>query len=61
MSGDVAALVATRRIEAVCLGASAGGFEALLAVLVGLPASYPVPIVALLHLPDNHESRLAEL
>jgi len=61
MSGDVAALVATRRIEAVCLGASAGGFEALLAVLEGLPATYPMPLVAVLHLPDHHESKLAEL
>ncbi len=52
---------AARRIDAVVLGASAGGFEALLAVLQGLPRSYPMPLVAVLHLPDNHESRLAEL
>ena len=52
---------AARRIEAVVIGASAGGFEALLAVLKGLPASYPMPLVAVLHLPENHESRLAEL
>ena len=30
-------------------------------MLKGLPASYPMPLVAVLHLPDNHESRLAEL
>ena len=52
---------AARRIEAVVIGASAGGFSALLAVLGGLPASYPMPIAAVLHLPDNHDSRLAEL
>jgi two-component system chemotaxis response regulator CheB len=52
---------AMRRIEAVVIGASAGGFEALLAVLKGLPASYPMPLVVVLHLPENHESRLAEL
>ncbi len=56
-----AAAAATRRIDAVVIGASAGGFEALLAVLQGLPAGFPMPICALLHLPDNHESRLAEL
>ena len=50
-----------RPIEAVVLGASAGGFEALLAILKGLPASYPMPLVAVLHLPDSHESKLAEL
>ena len=43
------------------IGASAGGFEALLAVLKGLPATYPMPLVAVLHLPENHDSRLAEL
>jgi two-component system chemotaxis response regulator CheB len=52
---------AMRRIEAVVIGASAGGFEALLATLRGLPATYPMPLVAVLHLPDNHDSRLAEL
>jgi two-component system, chemotaxis family, protein-glutamate methylesterase/glutaminase len=58
---DAIAAAATRRIEAVVIGASAGGFEALLAVLTGLPSTYPMPLVAVLHLPDNHESRLAEL
>lgn len=50
-----------RPIEAVVVGASAGGFEALLALLPGLPADYPLPIAVVLHLPDNHDSRLAEL
>jgi len=52
---------AARAIEAVVIGASAGGFEALLAVLRGLPPTYPIPLVAVLHLPENHESRLPEL
>ena len=52
---------ATRVVEAVVIGASAGGFEALLAILKGLPPAYPMPLVAVLHLPDHHESRLAEL
>jgi two-component system chemotaxis response regulator CheB len=50
-----------RPIDAVVVGASAGGFEALLKILVGLPATYPLPITIVLHLPDNRESRLAEL
>jgi two-component system chemotaxis response regulator CheB len=57
-SVDAAAM---RAIEAVVIGASAGGFEALLKVLKGLPATYPMPLVAVLHLPENHDSRLAEL
>jgi two-component system chemotaxis response regulator CheB len=52
---------AARAIEAVVIGASAGGFEALLAVLKGLPPTYPMPLVAVLHLPENHDSRLPEL
>jgi two-component system chemotaxis response regulator CheB len=52
---------AARAIEAVVIGASAGGFEALRAVLGGLPADYALPIAAVLHLPEHHESRLAEL
>ena len=52
---------AARVVEAVVIGASAGGFEALLAILKGLPATYPMPLVTVLHLPDHHESRLAEL
>jgi len=52
---------AARRIDAVVIGASAGGFEAILSVLQDLPASYPMPLMAVLHLPDHHDSRLAEL
>ena len=52
---------AARPVEAVVIGASAGGFEALQAVLYGLPAGYALPIAVVLHLPDHHESRLAEL
>ena len=63
MRSDAAAVdaAAGRRIDAVVIGASAGGFEAMLTVLKGLPSTYPMPLVAVLHLPDNHESRLAEL
>jgi two-component system chemotaxis response regulator CheB len=58
---DAQAAAAARPIDAVVIGASAGGFEALLAILPGLPAGYPLPIVVVLHLPDHHDSRLAEL
>ena len=60
-SPEALAEATNRPIEAVVIGASAGGFEALFAVLKGLPASYPMPLVAVLHLPETHESRLAEL
>lgn len=51
----------TRAIQAVVMGASAGGVEALLKVLVGLPAPYPVPIIVVLHLPEDRPSLLAEI
>jgi two-component system, chemotaxis family, protein-glutamate methylesterase/glutaminase len=62
MSADAALeAAAARHVDAVVIGASAGGFEAMLAVLEGLPTTYPMPLVAVLHLPENHESRLPEL
>jgi len=60
-SAEAVAAAASRPIRAVAIGASAGGFEAILAVVRDLPASFPMPLVAVLHLPDNHDSRLAEL
>jgi two-component system chemotaxis response regulator CheB len=52
---------AARRIEAVVVGASAGGVEALLSLLGGLPASWRLPVVALIHMPENRDSLLARL
>ncbi|MFZ6654670.1 chemotaxis protein CheB [Undibacterium sp. TJN19] len=47
--------------EAIVIGASAGGISALQDILTGLPADYGLPIIVLLHLPENRESKLAEL
>lgn len=48
-------------IDAVVIGASAGGIEALLTVLGALPPDFPVPILIVLHLPADQPSSLAEL
>jgi two-component system, chemotaxis family, protein-glutamate methylesterase/glutaminase len=48
-------------IEAVVIGASAGGVQALLTLLSDLPASFRLPMVAVLHLPDDRDSELAEI
>jgi two-component system chemotaxis response regulator CheB len=61
MNADLQASLAGRRIEAVVIGASAGGVEALGALLPSLPAHYGLPVFCILHLPADHESRLAEL
>jgi two-component system chemotaxis response regulator CheB len=50
-----------RRIEAVVIGASAGGVEALVALLPTLPEGFRLPVFCILHLPADRESRLAEL
>lgn len=55
------AALAGRRIEAVVIGASAGGVEALGALLPTLPRGYRLPVFCILHLPADRESRLAEL
>jgi two-component system chemotaxis response regulator CheB len=50
-----------RRIEAVVIGASAGGVDALLHLLSGLPDHFSLPVVTVLHLPESRDSRLAEI
>ncbi|HWT17944.1 MAG TPA: chemotaxis protein CheB [Variovorax sp.] len=50
-----------RRVEAVVVGASAGGIEALLALLHGIPPPWRLPVVVVLHLPEGHRSHLAEI
>jgi two-component system chemotaxis response regulator CheB len=60
-TSEAVEMAAARPIDTVVIGASAGGLEALLAILTGLPENYPLTIAVVLHLPENHESRLAEL
>ncbi|MFL7963997.1 chemotaxis protein CheB [Pseudomonas kielensis] len=48
-------------IEAIVVGASAGGVEALLRVFGHLRKGFGLPIVAVLHLPDERDSQLASV
>jgi two-component system chemotaxis response regulator CheB len=50
-----------RGIEALVIGASAGGIDALLRILPGLPARCSVPVAVVLHLPETRDSRLAQV
>jgi two-component system chemotaxis response regulator CheB len=52
---------ANRAIDAVVIGGSAGGLEAMLRILSGLPPGFRLPLIALLHLPVNGESKLADV
>ncbi|ROM70329.1 chemotaxis protein CheB [Pseudomonas brassicacearum] len=49
------------RIEAIVVGASAGGVEALLKVFGQLRKGFGVPILVVLHLPDERHSQLAHV
>lgn len=51
----------TYRAELVAIGASAGGIEALMALFRELRPPLRVPVVVVLHVPDNNESRVPEL
>lgn len=52
---------ARRSFKAIVIGASAGGVHALLALLAHLPATFGLPIVVVIHLPPDRESKLSEL
>jgi two-component system, chemotaxis family, protein-glutamate methylesterase/glutaminase len=49
------------RVEAVVVGASAGGIHALGVLLPVLPAHTPFPIIIVMHLPPRRPSVLVEL
>jgi two-component system chemotaxis response regulator CheB len=48
-------------IEAIVIGASAGGVEALLNILSPLREGFVLPLIVVLHLPDARRSQLAEV
>lgn len=48
-------------VDAIALGASAGGIDALLALFAGLRPPWRAPVVAVLHLAPDRGSRLAEV
>ena len=45
--------------EAIVMGASAGGMDALATVLSALPSAFPLPVVVVQHLGPQHDSELA--
>lgn len=50
-----------RSVEAVVIGASAGGVNALLQVLPALPRSYRLPVIVVLHVKSGRQSQLVEV
>lgn len=51
----------TRPIEAIAIGGSAGGFEALLRIVAALPADLAAVVLLVLHLPPDRPSAMAPL
>ena len=50
-----------RHFEAVVIGASAGGVNALMQVLPALPRGYRLPIVVVLHVRSGRQNQLVEV
>lgn len=50
-----------RRVQAIVIGASAGGIEALMALLPALPADLAAPVFVVLHLPRDRDSLLVDI
>jgi two-component system chemotaxis response regulator CheB len=51
----------TPLIEAIVVGASAGGVEALLNIFTPLRKGFSLPVLVVLHLPDERNSQLAQV
>lgn len=47
--------------SAVVIGASAGAIEALGVILPALPASYPLPVLVVVHVPTDSRTHLADI
>ena len=61
MTAQVEALLQGRHVQAVAIGASAGGIDALFRLFTDLPSSSGPPLVVVLHLPEGHRSRLVDI
>ncbi|MCW7541573.1 chemotaxis protein CheB [Aquabacterium sp. A7-Y] len=48
-------------IEAVVIGGSAGGVDAITTLLAALPADFGAPLLVVLHIPANRPSHLTQL
>jgi two-component system, chemotaxis family, protein-glutamate methylesterase/glutaminase len=53
--------LASRRIDAIVIGTSAGGIEALSIILPGLPAGLRAAVFIVIHLPRERPSLLVEI
>lgn len=61
LAGAVSGAVRADRVDAVAIGASAGGVEALSVLLRAVPAGLRAAILIVLHLPRERDSVLADI
>ncbi len=59
--GVLRAALDGRRVDAVVIGGSAGSVDALIQLLPALPEGFTLPVFCILHMPQDRDSRLAEL
>jgi len=59
--GVLRAALHGRRVQAVVIGGSAGSVDALIQLLPALPEGFGLPVFCILHMPQDRDSRLAEL
>lgn len=59
--GETQSAAPRANLEAVVIGASAGGVEAFTELFSALPATFGLPVVAVMHLPPATESLLVEV
>jgi two-component system, chemotaxis family, protein-glutamate methylesterase/glutaminase len=57
----LAQALAGRRIAAIVIGASAGGVNALIEILPGLPREFPYPVVTVLHVMRGRQNQLVDV
>ena len=58
---DVFAKLSGRPLDAVVIGASAGGLAALSALVTGLPSTYRLPLLMVQHVPPTGPTQLVEI
>src|SRR5262245_58883587 len=60
-NGEARGLHGTPQFDVVAIGASAGGVEALHAVVAALPVQFPATVLIVQHMDPRHKSMLAGL
>lgn len=50
-----------RRYDAIVIGCSSGGLEALERILAPLPPDFPLPLIVVMHMPQEDKSLLPEV